>query len=541
MGNGLTKWALLFVAIASVAWAGVTYVPSGPVCGKWSAGDSVYVESGAYVPEGLELEVEPGVRIVFEGLGRFEVLGRISMVGTSEAPIEVHCPANWRGFRLLNATQWHRLEYVNIMSDMGFARQAIEVIGAGLTLAHCNVEARLTCLRATGGRLEARSNSFFANGLYARAVDLNALAGFASPDCEEAPGNIFQDNFLKVAVPGISPDDVIDPFAMTAGLRVDYSTNICLTRNEIIVSAPLLVVGAWFVNSPTSGDQIWELDHTIIFSESISRAAMGVLNEVDGDLEVTRSTVTVAGIGGFISTCFYASRTAYILVNSSTTVMGGPQDYFFNTSGVGQIDADYLVKWSLDGSTLDAGVIGGASSEYQQWEAENDHFINEGDSIWTLNPLFHEGSDWGNWGNRDEVRSFFRLTSESPCIDRGDPLGGYDPDNTRWDIGADYYDQSSSPVDPTPGIVRDSRMLAAYPNPFNPETVMPIEVAGRGLLRVVVWDVLGREVLMRTVAVYQPGLQNVHFDGHNLASGMYLAQAEFDGQILGSQRLLLLK
>ncbi|MBK6767378.1 MAG: T9SS type A sorting domain-containing protein [bacterium] len=84
-------------------------------------------------------------------------------------------------------------------------------------------------------------------------------------------------------------------------------------------------------------------------------------------------------------------------------------------------------------------------------------------------------------------------------------------------------------------------MHAAYPNPFNPETVMPIEVSGPGLLRVVVWDVLGREVLSRAVPVYHSGLQNVHFDGQNLSSGMYVAQAVFEGQILGSQRLLLLK
>ncbi|MBK6767377.1 MAG: hypothetical protein IPG71_14115 [bacterium] len=140
----------------------------------------------------------------------------------------------------------------------------------------------------------------------------------------------------------------------------------------------------------------------------------GVLNEVDGDLEVSRSTVTVAGIGGFISTCFYASRTAYILVNSSTTILGGPQDVFFNTSGVGQIDADYVVKWSIDGSTLDAGVIGDPGSQYEQWEIQDESTINEGDSIWTTNPLFTEGSEWGSWTTRDEVRSFFRLTSLSP-------------------------------------------------------------------------------------------------------------------------------
>ncbi|MBK6767376.1 MAG: hypothetical protein IPG71_14110 [bacterium] len=247
MGYGFTKWALLFVAMASYAWAGVIVVPSGPVCGKWSTGDSVVVQNGAFVPEGQDLEVEPGVRIVFQGIGRFEVLGQLSMVGTAQARIDVYCPANWRGFRLQNALSWHRFEYVNIRSDLGYARQAIEVNGAGLTVTHCTIEAYSGCLRATGGRLVARSNNFLAIGLYARAVELSGLAGFSSPDCDEAPGNTFRDNFSESQCTGYPAWRRIDPFAMTVGLRVDYSTNICLTRNEIVVSAPLVVVGAWFV------------------------------------------------------------------------------------------------------------------------------------------------------------------------------------------------------------------------------------------------------------------------------------------------------
>jgi len=38
------------------------------------------------------------------------------------------------------------------------------------------------------------------------------------------------------------------------------------------------------------------------------------------------------------------------------------------------------------------------------------------------------------------------LTEDSPCIDAGDPLLPYDPDNTVSDVGAYYYDQSFSPL-----------------------------------------------------------------------------------------------
>jgi len=43
----------------------------------------------------------------------------------------------------------------------------------------------------------------------------------------------------------------------------------------------------------------------------------------------------------------------------------------------------------------------------------------------------------------------FALTEESPCIDAGNPDDAFDdPDGTRNDMGALFYDQNSSAVDP---------------------------------------------------------------------------------------------
>lgn len=540
MGHGFTKWVLLFVAAATAAMAGEIRV-SGPVFGKWSSGDSIVVESASYVPEGETLEVDAGVSIYFEGVGRFEAYGQITMHGSAENPVRIHCTPGWRGIRLTGVgvvSLRHVFEYVNINSESGLARQAIEVQNTALIMRNCHIAAFAGCLRVTGSYLIAQDNTFFATGLYSRAVELIDLAGVPSDNCS---GNLFRDNFIKTSVAPIRPGDNIDPFAMTVGLRVDYSTNICLSYNEIVVRAPLTAVGVWFVNSPTVGEQVWELDHSIIYSESTSRSAMGILNEVDGDLSVSRTTVTVQGTGGFISTCFYASRTAYILVNSTTTILGGPQDLFFNTSGTGEIDANYLVKWMIEGTSLDQDIDDKVVNS-DIWELQSNAQIRQGDSVWTQNPMFHEGSVWGEWSSREAVHSFYTLTSISPCIDRGDPVRGYDPDNTRWDIGHDYYDQSTSPVDPDqPGVVSKSQMLAAYPNPFNPTTILPIEVSGRGILSVVIWDILGRQVMEQNLPIYQAGLQNVHFDASTLSSGTYMAQAVFDGVVLGSQRLVLMK
>jgi len=541
MNKTITALAILLFSIAATAIGGVTYVPSGPVSGKWEAGDSVVVSAGAYVGFDDLLEVENGVRIFFESVGRFEVDGVLRMNGSADAPIVVTCAEGWRGFWLRGAPAWHTLNYVHVTDDRGLARRAVEVAGSSLEMNGCKLIVAENCLRFDGGQLHARSNHFYTKGLYSKVVELVGMQGFASEDCGASPGNVFRDNYLHAEVTEVRPGDPIDPFDATAGLWVDYCTNICLSYNDVTVLAPLAVVGVRFGNVPNFGDQLWNLTHSTIYAQSSTLSSIGILNEVDGDLDVAKLTISVRGAEGFASSCFFASRTSYIRISSTTTVMGSPDDIYYNTSGAGRIDANYIVKWVLEGETLDAT----SRPNYIADPAlEGDEFIsvNVGDSVWDTDPLFQAEGIWGDWENASEIAAFFSLRSTSPCIDRGDPDRGYDPDETRLDVGRYYYDQTTSGVgDPPAGIVAESKLGTAYPNPFNPSTILPVEISRPGIMRVVVWDILGRVVFEQVEAIYQPGLQNVHFDAVNLASGIYLAQAELDGQRIGGQKLALVK
>ncbi len=71
-------------------------------------------------------------------------------------------------------------------------------------------------------------------------------------------------------------------------------------------------------------------------------------------------------------------------------------------------------------------------------------------------------------------------------------------------------------------------LLGNYPNPFNPITTIKYTVAGarsQGLgaseVRIVTYDVLGREVATLLNARQAPGTYEVRFDGSNLSSGVY--------------------
>ena len=87
---------------------------------------------------------------------------------------------------------------------------------------------------------------------------------------------------------------------------------------------------------------------------------------------------------------------------------------------------------------------------------------------------------------------------------------------------------------------------AAYPNPFNPQTVVPFSVAATARVRITVFDMLGREVVTLVDGRYEGGLYEAVFDGSALPSGMYLVRANVTPENGGAasaftQRLTLLK
>lgn len=88
-----------------------------------------------------------------------------------------------------------------------------------------------------------------------------------------------------------------------------------------------------------------------------------------------------------------------------------------------------------------------------------------------------------------------------------------------------------------------SALLRAWPNPFNPMTVVGFiaQAQDRAPVRISVHDVLGREVAVLVDAVMEPGDHTVTFDASNLASGVYLVRmSSSDGQVR-SLKLSLLK
>src|SRR5690606_19356444 len=79
-----------------------------------------------------------------------------------------------------------------------------------------------------------------------------------------------------------------------------------------------------------------------------------------------------------------------------------------------------------------------------------------------------------------------------------------------------------------------------FPNPFNPSTVIPYDLASQSRVRITVYDVTGRPVATVLDASQNAGRHQVTFDAAGLPSGVYMVRLEAGGQVM-VRKLTLLK
>ena len=123
--------------------------------------------------------------------------------------------------------------------------------------------------------------------------------------------------------------------------------------------------------------------------------------------------------------------------------------------------------------------------------------------------------------------------------DGGTVTGSWSPGTVTF-----YEDEATAvPVGPVAGSV--TRMLPAYPNPFNPSTTLRLDLAKSGHVRWRIYDVRGRMVrgLLDTELLagrYVESWDGADQSGRRVPSGVYYAVAETPGW-LARQKLVLLR
>ncbi len=196
---------------------------------------------------------------------------------------------------------------------------------------------------------------------------------------------------------------------------------------------------------------------------------------------------------------------------------------------------------------------------------------------------------WGSqWGEGQPLEADVTTSSLQRRIAGGSWEGVYDGPSTQWIDESCHYDSTGPILVAFRARVRDSQgklstwsntLIArasglsgvvaeevnvpssvvledCYPNPFNPVTTIGFRVAGYGsqnpgsntrnsepgtqLVKLAVYDILGREVSELVNERKEAGHYTVHFDGSGLASGVYLYRLQ-SGSHLETKKLLLIR
>lgn len=184
--------------------------------------------------------------------------------------------------------------------------------------------------------------------------------------------------------------------------------------------------------------------------------------------------------------------------------------------------AGYSTDW-LSAATISLLISTDGVNYTQLWTAEND------------------GQPWG-WRNRSIDLSAYNNQSVKLAWrylgNDGDYVGvdGVRVTTTQGATDVKYPDDE---------IPKVFSLYQNYPNPFNPSTTIEYDVPTQTLLKLIVYDVLGRKVKTLVSEIKEAGKYRSIWDGTNdfgnrLSSGIYIIRLETD-KILSSMKVMMLK
>ncbi len=95
-------------------------------------------------------------------------------------------------------------------------------------------------------------------------------------------------------------------------------------------------------------------------------------------------------------------------------------------------------------------------------------------------------------------------------------------------------------VDELDDMPTESRLMANYPNPFNPTTQIPFSLSHSGAVKIEIFDITGKNVATLADGQFSAGLHVVSFNAQTLASGVYVARMS-TAERVQTTKLMLIK
>ena len=118
---------------------------------------------------------------------------------------------------------------------------------------------------------------------------------------------------------------------------------------------------------------------------------------------------------------------------------------------------------------------------------------------------------------------------------------------TGW-LGGTNISKTTDGGGPISGITNNSEQIAKdfklyqnYPNPFNPSTSIKYKVESSKQIKLVIYNILGKEITTLINQKQKAGEYEVTFDAGNLTSGVYLYSLFADEIRVDTKKMVLIK
>jgi hypothetical protein len=376
----------------------IPFVISGDY--ELSIENSPYTSDGdIYVYENATLIINPGVEIKMPKDAGFYIYGGLELRGTKEKPITIkplESDKNWGSINFVNAKRKSKINYARITGTTR-GKDLVDMIG-GISSYNSDVEANYLVLDSLQFPIFVQYGNFLL-----RNSTVNT--DITSDGINAKYGNVLVEGCEFIG--NLSPD--------TDAIDYDDVKNGIIRRNVIHD----------FIGENSDGIDIGEGANNILIEENL------IFNCSDKGISIgQKSTANVKG--NIITNCnlgigikdalsyafvdhntFYQNNTAVACFEKTIGLGGGKADIvntIFSSSFISDIFADEFSEIRVNYSLSDKGELIGTGNilDYPQF----------------LNPELKD----------------FRLAENSPAINSGDPEYAADPDGSRTNMGASYYD-----------------------------------------------------------------------------------------------------
>ena len=128
------------------------------------------------------------------------------------------------------------------------------------------------------------------------------------------------------------------------------------------------------------------------------------------------------------------------------------------------------------------------------------------------------------------------LTTSSTSCNNNIPFN-----TTNLPPGLSYYFSCPTGIGPLTGEIPTVYSLTQnYPNPFNPSTKISYGLPKSGNVKLVLYDLLGREVRTLVNEFKKAGIYDIEFNASELSSGVYFYKIE-SGDFADVKKMVLMK